>query len=179
MKLYLIEDDLNIGQALLSVFKGEGHEVVWVRMAGDAVERLQAEDFDAVLLDLGLPDGDGSELLQRLRAAGVNVPVLVITARDGLRDRLRAFDNGADDYLIKPFEIPELLVRLRAILRRAGAQGDLEATWNFGNLVLEEKRMRVTLDVHISNLRKKIGDGHIRTVRGVGYMMQGDAGHAG
>ena len=218
MKLYLIEDDLNIGQALLSVFKGEGHEVVWVRMAGDAVERLQAEDFDAVLLDLGLPDGDGSELLQRLRSAGVNVPVLVTTARDGLRDRLRAFDNGADDYLIKPFDIPELLVRLRAILRRAGAQGEAETSWNFGNLVLEEKRMRVTLDgsaitlskteyallltlmkqsdrvltraelerrvlpfsdgatldVHISNLRKKIGDGHIRTVRGVGYMMQGD-----
>ena len=217
VKIYLIEDDLNIGQALLTVFKDEGHEVVWVRMANDAVERLQAEDFDAVLLDLGLPDGDGNELLKRLRAAGVTVPVLIITARDGLQDRLRGFDNGADDYLIKPFEIPELLVRLRAILRRSGAHGEAEALWSFGNLTLEEKRMRVTLDgtpvtlskteyallltlmkqsdrvltraelerrvlpvsdgatldVHISNLRKKIGDGHIRTVRGVGYMMHG------
>lgn len=216
VKIYLIEDDLNIGQALLTVFKDEGHEVVWVRMANDAVERLQAEDFDAVLLDLGLPDGDGNELLKHLRAAGVTVPVLIITARDGLQDRLKGFDNGADDYLIKPFEIPELLVRLRAILRRSGAHGEAEALWNFGNLALEEKRMRVTLDgsaitlskteyallltlmkqsdrvltraelerrvlpfsdgatldVHISNLRKKIGDGHIRTVRGVGYMMQ-------
>ena len=222
VKIYLIEDDLNIGQALLTVFKDEGHEVVWVRLAVDAVERLQAEDFDAVLLDLGLPDGDGNELLKRLRAAGLTVPVLIITARDGLQDRLKGFDNGADDYLIKPFEIPELLVRLRAILRRSGAHGEAEALWNFGNLALEEKRMRVTLDgaaitlskteyallltlmkqsdrvltraelerrvlpfsdgatldVHISNLRKKIGDGHIRTVRGVGYMMQGDAGHA-
>jgi len=216
VKIYLIEDDLNIGQALLTVFKDEGHEVVWVRMANDVVERLQAEDFDAVLLDLGLPDGDGNELLKRMRAAGLTVPVLIITARDGLQDRLKGFDNGADDYLIKPFEIPELLVRLRAILRRTGAHGEAEALWNFGNLALEEKRMRVTLDgspvtlskteyallltlmkqsdrvltraelerrvlpfsdgatldVHISNLRKKIGDGHIRTVRGVGYMMQ-------
>ena len=218
VKIYLIEDDLNIGQALLTVFKEEGHEVVWVRMAFDAVQRLQTEDFDAVLLDLSLPDGDGNELLLRLRAAGLTVPVLIITARDGLQDRLRGFDNGADDYLIKPFEIPELLVRLRAILRRSGAHGEAEALWSFGNLVLEEKRMRVTLDgapvtlskteyallltlmkqsdrvltraelerralpfsdgatldVHISNLRKKIGDGHIRTVRGVGYMMQGE-----
>jgi two-component system, OmpR family, response regulator QseB len=217
VKIYLIEDDLNIGQALLTVFKEEGHEVVWVRMANDAVQRLQAEDFDAVLLDLGLPDGDGNELLRSLRAAGLTVPVLIITARDGLQDRLKGFDNGADDYLIKPFEIPELLVRLRAILRRSGVHGEAEALWSFGNLVLEEKRMRVTLDgspvtlskteyallltlmkqsdrvltraelerrvlpfsdgatldVHISNLRKKIGDGHIRTVRGVGYMMQG------
>ncbi|HEU6454998.1 MAG TPA: response regulator transcription factor [Roseateles sp.] len=218
MKIYLIEDDLNIGQALLTVFKDEGHDVVWVRMARDAVERLQAEDFDAVLLDLGLPDGDGNEVLRRMRAAGLTVPVLIITARDGLQDRLKGFDHGADDYLIKPFDIPELLVRLRAILRRTGAHGEVEALWSFGNLALEEKRMRVTLDgapvtlskteyallltlmkqsdrvltraelekrvlpysdgatldVHISNLRKKIGDGHIRTVRGVGYMMQRD-----
>lgn len=218
MKIYLIEDDLNIGQALLTVFKDEGHEVVWVRMANDAVERLQAEDFDAVLLDLGLPDGDGNALLRRMRAAGLTVPVLILTARDGLQDRLRGFDSGADDYLIKPFDIPELLVRLRAILRRSGAQGEAEALWSSGNLTLDEKRMQVavagaavalskteyallltlmkqsdrvltraelerrvlpysdgaTLDVHISNLRKKIGDGHIRTVRGVGYMLQAD-----
>ncbi|XHS80162.1 response regulator transcription factor [Burkholderiaceae bacterium UC74_6] len=216
MKLLMIEDDLNIGQALLTVFKEEGHQIVWLRMAAHAVERLQAEDFDAVLLDLGLPDADGNDVIQSIRAAGLNVPVLIITARDGLRDRLRGFDNGADDYLIKPFEIPELLVRLRAILRRSGAPTETEALWISGNLTLEERRMRVTLDgesvllskteyallltlmkqadrvltraelerralpfsdgatldVHISNLRKKIGDGHIRTVRGVGYIMQ-------
>jgi len=217
----MIEDDLNIGQALLTVFKEEGHQIVWLRMATNAVERLQAEDFDAVLLDLGLPDADGNDVIQSIRAAGLNVPVLIITARDGLRDRLRGFDNGADDYLIKPFEIPELLVRLRAILRRSGAPTEAEALWVSGNLTLEERRMRVTLDgesvtlskteyallltlmkqadrvltraelerralpfsdgatldVHISNLRKKIGDGHIRTVRGVGYIMQ--SGNAG
>ena len=215
MKIYLVEDDLNIGQALLTVFRDEGHEVVWVRMAQDVVARLQAEPADAVLLDLGLPDGDGNELLMRIRAAGINVPVLIITARDGLQDRIKGFNNGADDYLIKPFEIPELLVRLRAILRRSGAPSEAEALWTCGPLTLEEKRIRVTLDgapitlsktefallltlmkqsdrvltrvelerrvlpfsdgatldVHISNLRKKIGDGFIRTVRGVGYMI--------
>jgi two-component system response regulator QseB len=215
VKIYLVEDDLNIGQALLTVFRDEGHEVVWVRMAQDVVTRLQAEPADAVLLDLGLPDGDGNELLTRIRAAGINVPVLIITARDGLQDRIKGFNNGADDYLIKPFEIPELLVRLRAILRRSGAPSEAEALWTCGPLTLEEKRIRVTLDgapitlsktefallltlmkqsdrvltrvelerrvlpfsdgatldVHISNLRKKIGDGFIRTVRGVGYMI--------
>ena len=216
MKILLIEDDLVIGRALLTVFKDEGHQVVWVRAANDVLERVQAEDFDAVLLDLGLPDGDGNELLLQMRQAGVKLPVLIITARDGLQDRLKGFNNGADDYLIKPFDIPELLVRLRAILRRSGAQDEAEALWTSGDLVLEEKRMRVsrggapvtlskteyglllalmkqsdrvltraelerralpfsdgaTLDVHISNLRKKIGDGHICTVRGVGYMMK-------
>ena len=216
MKIYLVEDDLNIGQALLTVFRDEGHEVVWVRMAQDVVTRLQAEPCDAVLLDLGLPDGDGNDVLTRIRAAGISVPVLIITARDGLQDRIKGFNNGADDYLIKPFEIPELLVRLRAILRRSGAASEAEALWTCGPLTLEEKRIRVTLDgapvtlsktefallltlmkqsdrvltrvelerrvlpfsdgatldVHISNLRKKIGDGFIRTVRGVGYMMQ-------
>ncbi|MBV8471424.1 MAG: response regulator transcription factor [Burkholderiaceae bacterium] len=216
MKILLIEDDLVIGRALLTVFKDEGHQVLWLRSANGVLERLLDEDFDAVLLDLGLPDGDGNDLLLRIRNAGSMVPVLIITARDGLNHRLKGFNNGADDYLIKPFEIPELLVRLRAILRRSGSQSEAEVLWTSGDLVLEEKRMRVTwegapvtlsktefglllalmkqshrvltraelerrvlpfsdgstLDVHISNLRKKIGDGHICTVRGVGYMMK-------
>ena len=214
----MIEDDLAIGRALLTAFKDEGHEMVWLRLGAGAEGRLQSEDFDAVLLDLGLPDCDGSDLLRQLRGAGVTAPVLIITARDGLQDRLEGFESGADDYLIKPFEIPELLVRLRAILRRTGANADGESLWTLRDLVLEERRMRVTragvpialsktefallltlmkqsdrvltraelerrvlphsdgptLDVHISNLRKKIGDGYIRTVRGVGYMAQPD-----
>jgi len=222
MRLLLVEDDAMIGESLREALRRQGFAADWVRdgQAADAV-LSSGERFDAVLLDLGLPDGDGNDLLLRLRAAGLTVPVLIITARDGLQDRLKGFDNGADDYLIKPFEIPELLVRLRAILRRTGAHGEAEALWSSGNLTLEEKRMRVTLDgapvtlskteyallltlmkqsdrvltrvelerrvlpfsdgatldVHISNLRKKIGDGHIRTVRGVGYMMQRDSVH--
>jgi DNA-binding response OmpR family regulator len=216
----MIEDDLAIGQALLSVFQDEGHTAVWLRLAADAGARVQAEHFDAVILDLGLPDGDGGDLLGRLREADVRVPVLIISARDSLQERIRGFNLGADDYLIKPFEIPELLVRLRAIVRRSlGAQD--EQLWTAGELVLDEGRMTVTragtpvplskteytllltlmkqvnrvltraelerralphsegqtqtLDVHIFNLRRKIGDSAIRTVRGVGYMVQSDA----
>jgi DNA-binding response OmpR family regulator len=214
MKILMIEDDLAIGRALLAVFQDEGHGVVWLRMAEGLLARLQAEQFDAVLLDLGLPDGDGASLLRQIRAQGLSLPVLIMTARDSLEDRLHGFNNGADDYLIKPFEIPELLARLRAIVRRAN--GNAEGGWSFGDLVLDESRMLVTradipvplsrtefalllvlvkesgrvltraeleqgvlphsegqtLDVHISNLRKKIGERLIRTVRGVGYMAQ-------
>ncbi|WP_229259922.1 response regulator transcription factor [Duganella aquatilis] len=210
----MIEDDLAIGRALLAVFQDEGHLVVWLRLADGVLARLQAETFDAVLLDLGLPDGDGAELLRQLRASGQSLPVLIMTARDSLEDRLNGFNTGADDYLIKPFEIPELLARLRAIVRRAN--GNADGGWSFGELVLDESRMLVTragapvalsrtefalllalvkesgrvltraeleqgvlphsegqtLDVHISNLRKKIGERLIRTVRGVGYMVQ-------
>jgi two-component system response regulator QseB len=219
MKIFMIEDDLAIGRALLSVFQDEGHSVVWCRMAADAVGRITAESFDAVLLDLGLPDGDGTTVLRDLRAAGLPVPVLIITARDSLQDRLNGFDLGADDYLIKPFEIPELLARLKAVVRRAGVPADGgERLWTSGEIVVDEGRMLVsragapvalsktefalllalmkqsgrvltraelehsvlphsegqTLDVHIYNLRRKIGERPIRTVRGVGYMVQSD-----
>ena len=220
MKILMIEDDLAIGQALLSVFQDEGHTAVWLRLAADAGTRIRGEAFGALVLDLGLPDGDGNDLLRLLRADGVRLPVLIISARDSLQDRLKGFDLGADDYLIKPFEIPELLVRLRAIVRRS--HGTLEENlWTAGDIVLDENRMAVTrggqpvtlsktefallltlmkqanrvltrvelerralpagegqsqtLDVHIFNLRKKIGEGVIRTVRGVGYMVQQDA----
>ena len=217
MKILMVEDDLSIGRALLSVFQDSGHGVVWCRLAAHAVERMTAEHFDAMLLDLGLPDSDGTELLKAMRARRIGLPVLIITARDSLEDRLKGFDLGADDYLIKPFDIPELLVRLRAIVRRAsGTVGRGEQLWQVGELVLDEGSMQVTragvpvalspteyallltlvkqagrvltradlerrvlphsegqtLDVHIYNLRRKIGEGMIRTVRGVGYVVR-------
>lgn len=219
MKILMVEDDLSIGRALLSVFQDNGHGVVWCRLAAHAEERMTAEHFDAMLLDLGLPDSDGTELLKTIRARRLGLPVLIITARDSLQDRLQGFDLGADDYLIKPFDIPELLVRLRAIVRRAsGTVGRDEQLWQVGELVLDEGSMQLTragapvalspteyallltlvkqagrvltradlerrvlphsegqtLDVHIFNLRRKIGEGIIRTVRGVGYVVKSE-----
>jgi DNA-binding response OmpR family regulator len=217
MRLLLVEDDLALGRALQSVLHNDGHDVTWVRLGGDCARLLDERRHDALLLDLGLPDGDGVALLRRLRAAGHVLPAVLITARDSLQDRLDGFDGGADDYLIKPFDIPELLARLRAVVRRAGgAQAD--TPWQVGDLAVDARSMSATcrgapvnlsrtefallhalvrnpdrvvtraeleqgvlpysegqtLDVHISNLRKKIGDGYIRTVRGVGYMVRHD-----
>lgn len=105
--------------------------------------RTRDEAFDAVVLDLGLPDGDGNHLLRILRADGVRLPVLIISARDSLQERLKSFDLGADDYPIKPFNIPELPVRLRAIVRRSHATLE-ENLWTPVDIVLDENRMAVT-----------------------------------
>lgn len=220
MKILLLEDDLSLGCALQSVLQDDGHDATWVRLAADGAQRLRSESFDAALFDLSLPDGDGIALLRELRAEGLSLPVLLISARDGLHDRLSGLDSGADDYLIKPFDASELLARLRAVARRAraGASAAAAGTGICRDLVLDERRLELiragvsiplsktefallhalfkgadrvltrtelerralpyseghTLDVHISNLRKKIGDGYIHTVRGVGYMLQRD-----
>jgi DNA-binding response OmpR family regulator len=217
MKACLIEDDLELGRALQSALQDAGHQVVWVRRVTDAMHWVHEERFDAVLLDLGLPDGSGLDLLRKLRGEGASVPILVITARESLEDRLSGLDLGADDYLVKPFAVSEMLARLRAVVRRSTGRSDSgETAWKSRDLLLDDKMMTVTragspvalsptefallhalmryqdrvltrrelearalphsdgqaLDVHMSNLRRKIGDGYIRTVRGVGYVME-------
>lgn len=117
MYLLLIEDDLQLGNALSKLLKRH-YRVHWVRNLAAAKSHFDAAEYDAMLLDLGLPDGDGVAWLSALRAAGSNVPVLIITARDALDDRVRGLDTGADDYLVKPFEPKELLARIRVLLRR-------------------------------------------------------------
>jgi DNA-binding response OmpR family regulator len=117
MYLLLVEDDLQLGNALSKLLKRH-YRVHWVRNLAGARSHFDAAEYDAMLLDLGLPDGDGVAWLQALRAAGSNVPVLIITARDALDDRVRGLDTGADDYLVKPFEPEELLARIRVLLRR-------------------------------------------------------------
>lgn len=123
MYLLLVEDDVGLGRALVKVLK-ERYRVNWVRTLEAAKGHFRTAEYDALLLDLGLPDGDGVAWLTSLRSTGCDTPVLIISARDALDDRVKGLDTGADDYLVKPFEAEELLARLRALLRRkAGAAG--------------------------------------------------------
>jgi len=214
MKILLIEDDMDLGNGVRIALRDQGMQVLWVRTLGDAGRHLDHDSCELVLLDLGLPDGDGLALLARLRAA--RLPVLILSARDSLEQRLHGLDSGADDYLVKPFVLAELLSRVRALARRSyGYDGDcvevrglqlqvptrrvsvhgraIELTasehallaallMRAGRVItrrsLEEHILpgglanaSNTLDVHMGNLRRKIGDGYIRTVRGVGYVI--------
>ncbi|MBK7649144.1 MAG: response regulator transcription factor [Betaproteobacteria bacterium] len=122
MRILLVEDDPMIGEALSVALKDAAYALDWV-MDGEAADAaLRNGEHQAVLLDLGLPRRDGLEVLRRLRQSGNTVPVIVITARDGIDDRIKGLDFGADDYLVKPFDVNELLARLRAVIRRQGGQ---------------------------------------------------------
>lgn len=216
MHLLLIEDDLDLGRALQAAFRQQGFSCEWLRRAHDAPVALSDVAADCVLLDLGLPDGSGFDLLARWRRADALTPVIVITARTALEDRLAGLDGGADDVVLKPFPIPELVSRIHAVVRRSARQA--VDTWQFGDLVIEprshvarlageplpltarefqllielarepgavvakgriaqrlapldEPLDAATLEMHISNLRKKIGAQRIRTVRGIGYQL--------
>lgn len=122
MRILLIEDDAMIGEAISVALKDAAYSVDWVKDGIAANSVLEHGEHQAVLLDLGLPKRDGFEVLRRLRHSGNTLPVIIITARDGLTDRITGLDLGADDYLLKPFAIAELLARLRAVVRRQGGQ---------------------------------------------------------
>lgn len=216
MHLLLIEDDLDLGRALLAALQLHGFSAEWWRRAADAPPRLADLQADAVLLDLGLPDGSGLDLLARWRRQDCRVPILVLTAQGGLQDRLAGLDAGADDYLVKPFATEELVSRLRAVLRRCAAQASevwtlgelrirpeartaelagepldlsrrefqllLELARSAGKVVpkshiaqrlepLGEPLNAATIEMHVFNLRKKLGAERIRTTRGVGYAL--------
>ena len=121
MRILLVEDDRMIGAAIAEALKDAAYAVDWVTDGETAVQAAQAETYEVVLLDLGLPSTDGREVLRQLRATGDKLPVIIVTARDGIDDRIGGLDLGADDYLVKPFEIRELLARMRAVLRRQGS----------------------------------------------------------
>ena len=119
MRLLLVEDDEDLGEGIRVTLKPEGYTVDWVRDGASGLQALGQESFDIAILDLGLPRMDGLEVLRSLRRAANAVPVLVLTARDATTDRIAGLDAGADDYLVKPFEVDELKARLRALLRRS------------------------------------------------------------
>lgn len=215
MHVLIIEDDIDLGQALLASLKREGVSGRWVRSLRDA-EAFVGETPDCVLLDLALPDGYGIDLLRRWRARDNPVPVIVITARTALEDRLAGLDSGADDFLVKPFVMAELISRLRAVTRRYARQAS--ERWQLGELAIAPRTHQVwlsdalvelsprefrllvelardpesvvsksllgqrmeplgdpldsaSIEVHLSNLRRKIGAERIRTVRGIGYQL--------
>src|SRR3569832_2469479 len=119
MKVLLIEDDAMIGESIQIALEGEGIEVDWARGGAAAEHALAGQAYDALLLDLGLPQKDGIELLRDLRSRGNHMPVMIVTARDAVADRVLGLKEGADDYLVKPFDLEELIARLHALLRRA------------------------------------------------------------
>jgi DNA-binding response OmpR family regulator len=216
MRLLLVEDDPLLGDGLRAGLSQEGYSVDWFREGRSAEAALKSEAFDLLVLDLGLPDMSGLALLKQLRERGETVPVLILTARDAIDDRVAGLDSGADDYMVKPFDLDELAARLRALLRRHS--GRASAAIRHGELVLDPAAHRVTLaekpvelspreyavlhlllenrgkvmsrsrleeslyawgeevesnaiEVYIHHLRKKLGTSLIRTIRGVGYII--------
>ena len=134
MRLLLVEDDTMIGQAVQALLRTDGYAVDWVQDGAQADTALLAHTYDLVLLDLGLPKVDGLQVLRQLRARKITTPVLITTARDAVRDRIAGLDAGADDYVIKPYDMDELLARIRALTRRAN--GQLDAIYEYDGVVL-------------------------------------------
>jgi two-component system response regulator QseB len=217
MRLLLIEDDVALGEGILQALSREGYTVDWVKDGASALHALLSEGFDLAILDLGLPKLDGLTVLKRLRESGSALPVLILTARDATEDRIAGLDAGADDYLIKPFDLSELKARLRALLRRSAGRARVmiehagisldpatqQVTYQNAPVSLTPKEYQLlyellsppgrvmtrerliqllygwneeaesnTLEVHIHHLRKKFSTELIRTVRGVGYLVE-------
>lgn len=215
MHLLILEDDLDLGAGLQQALKAEGISSAWVRRVQDVPTVGGGLDFDGALLDVMVSDGTGLQVLKAWRAAGSQLPVIMLTARGGLEDRLSGLDSGADDYIVKPFDMAELVSRIRAVMRRYAQQAG--EVWEFGDLKITERSRAVhladaevdlsprefnllielaraagtvvekatlaqrlvplgdaldfgALEVHVSNLRRKIGGHRIKTLRGVGYM---------
>lgn len=220
MRLLLIEDDASLAQGIRAALKPEGYTVDWLADGRQALQAIQNEVFDLLLLDLGLPGLDGLSLLKKIRDEGKQLPVLILTARDAVADRIAGLDAGADDYLIKPFDITELKARVRALLRRSAGRaqtvlqlGELELNPLSQQVIFKQQPVILSrrefallheflnqpghvftrdhlqqllygweedvesnaLEVHIHHLRKKLFPSLIRTLRGIGYVLDKDA----
>ena len=216
MRVLVVEDDPMIGEAVVAGLAADGYAVDWVRDGRSAELSIGTHPYALVLLDIGLPARSGIEVLKGMRARKLDVPVLIITARDTVADRIAGLDAGADDYLVKPFDLDELSARVRALLRRAAGRAEpliqrgaltlnpathevrlhdksvdvsarefallLALAERAGSVVsrsqLEEKLYgwneavgSNAIEVHVHNLRRKLGESVIRNVRGLGYTL--------
>lgn len=144
MRILLVEDNEDLGEAIEKRLRSAGHSVEWVKDGADVVATAEADQFDAVALDLMLPNRDGIGLIAELRKRRFNAPILVITARSEIDDKVGLLDLGADDYLVKPFDLRELEARLRALLRRSGGQAS--SAIEVGNLVLDLAALNAAID---------------------------------
>jgi two-component system response regulator MprA len=145
MRLLVVDDDRALRDVLRRALSLSGYDIRLAESGADALGEIAASVPDAVVLDVGLPDIDGLEVCRLLRREGNRVPVLMLTARDAVSDRIDGLDAGADDYLVKPFDIDELRARLRALLRRAGGEGDVDGGLSFGELKLDPARHGVVV----------------------------------
>jgi two-component system response regulator QseB len=216
MRILLVEDDELLGDGLRTGLIQYGYAVDWLKDGMSADQALKTENFDLVVLDLGLPKLSGINVIQNLRARGQTMPVLILTARESVEDRVKGLDSGADDYLTKPFDLDELCARLRALQRRFSSRAEpllvhenisldpashtvtlnnetvnvsrrefalLHKLLENSGRVLSREHLTQSLygwgedvdsnalEVHIHNLRKKFGQTFIRTIRGIGYMI--------
>lgn len=217
MRLLLIEDDELLGDAVKTGLTQFGYVVDWLKDGESAKAAIKSESFELIILDLGLPKLSGINLLQAIRREGNVTPVIILTARESIESRIKGLDSGADDYIIKPFDLNELSARVRALIRRS--QGRADTTLHYRNLTLDPASHSVMVDnevinvprrefallqkllensghvlsrenlmqsiygweeyvdsnaleVHIHNLRKKLNANYIRTIRGIGYMIE-------
>lgn len=219
MRLLLVEDDEILGDGLVEGLKMEGYAVDWLTNGKLADEALKVNSYELIVLDLSLPDMEGLDILKALRARKDETPVMVLTAKDTVPDRVLGLDSGADDFVIKPFELDEVCARLRALARRNEGRSvpnieykgivldpaSHQVTWNDEKVDLSQKEFEIlsflmgnigrvisrarleeslyswdsdvesnTVEVHIHHLRKKLDPSIIRTVRGVGYIIDED-----
>ena len=153
MRVLIVEDDPLLGDALAAGLKQRGFEADWVQDGRDAQAAIRVEPFAAIVLDLGLPGVGGLDLLRSERARGNKVPVLILTARDGVQDRITGLDSGADDYVVKPTDLDELAARLRALVRRS--KGEPAPVLRVGQLVLDPAARMVTSDGQAIDLQPR------------------------
>ncbi|AUN95183.1 response regulator [Pseudazoarcus pumilus] len=142
MRILLVEDDVDLGEGIRVALKSENYTVDWMRDGRCALHALETESFDLAILDLGLPRMDGLDVIRHLRAEANPLPVLVLTARDATADRIAGLDAGADDYLVKPFDVAELKARLRALLRRSFSRA--QPLLEYRDITLDPACQRVT-----------------------------------